>query len=118
MKNNKLLTMLICMTMLFSGVALASCGMNNTGSDSSGSIVSEVKTTATVKFDVNIEGYETNSVKDKTVSIGKRVPIVKAYVTGENPDNLQLYGWYTDKACTDLWDFKADRVQGDHQPTP
>ena len=113
MKNNKLLTMLICMTMLFGGVALASCGMNNTGSDSSGSIVSEVKTTATVKFDVNIEGYETNSVKDKTVSIGKRVPIVKAYVTGENPDNLQLYGWYTDKECTNAWDFKKDLVEED-----
>ena len=73
----------------------------------------EQKTTATISFDINLEGYQTNDVKPKTVSVGKRVPIVKAYVTGENPDNLQLYGWYTDKACTDLWDFKADRVQGD-----
>ena len=112
MKKNKLLTMLISMTMLFGGVALASCGTNNATSDSS-SISSEVKTTATVKFDVNLDGYETNSVKDKTISIGKRVPIVKAYVTGENPDNLQLYGWYTDKECTTAWDFKKDLVEGD-----
>lgn len=89
---------------------LASCGGG--GTDSS-SVTEEVKTSATVKFDVNLEGYETNSVKAKTVSIGKRVPIAKAYVTSDNPDNLQLYGWYTDKACTQAWDFKQDRVQDD-----
>lgn len=71
------------------------------------------KTSATISFDINLDGYQTNDVKPKLVSIGKRVPIVKAYVTGENPDNLQLYGWYTDEACTDMWDFKVDRVQGD-----
>ena len=111
MRKNKLLTMLLSIAMLFGTSAmLASCG--DGGTDSS-SAVEEVKTSATVKFDVNLEGYETNSVKAKTVSIGKRVPIAKAYVTSDNPDNLQLYGWYTDKACTQAWDFKQDRVQDD-----
>ena len=112
MRKNKLLTMLLSVAMLFGATAmLASCGEAAAGSSSSSE--SEVKTTATIKFDVNLEGYETNSVKDKTVSIGKRVPISKAYITGDNPDNLQLYGWYTDEACTQAWDFKEDTVQGD-----
>ena len=112
MRKNKLLTMLLSVAMLLGTTAvMASCG--ETAGDSSSSQVEEMKTTATIKFDVNLDGYETNSVKDKTVSIGKRVPISKAYITGENPDNLQLYGWYTDAACTQAWDFKEDRVQGD-----
>ena len=113
MKKNKLLTLLLSVTMALGGAALiASCDKPST--DSTSSVTqSEAKTTATVKFDVNLEGYETNSVKDKTVSIGKRVPIVKAYVTGDNPNNLQLYGWYADKECTQAWDFKKDLVEGD-----
>ena len=112
MKRNKLLTMLLSATFLFGAAAVfASC--NNGGGSTESSVEEQVKTTATIKFDVNLDGYETNSVKDKTVTIGKKVPIAKAYVTGDNPNNLQLYGWYTDKACTQAWDFKQDLVEGD-----
>ena len=111
MKKTKLLTMLLSVAMLFGATAvMASCG-DSGASDSS--VSSEVKTTATIHFDINLDGYETNSVKDKTVTIGKRVPIAKAYITGENPNNLQLYGWYADAECTHPWDFKKDKVQGD-----
>ena len=103
MKNKKLIT-LICaavMALGIGGVATA-CGVKDDGG----------KTTATVRFNVNTQS-ETNSVKDKTVTIGKRVTQPKAYILEENPDNFQVYGWYTDAACTQRWDFKTDRVQGD-----
>ena len=84
--------LLLSTTMIFTaGIAMTSCGDSGAGTSN---IVS--KATATIKFDINLDGYKTNVVKDKTVSIGKRVPIAKAYITNENPDNLQLYGWYTD----------------------
>ncbi len=105
--KKKILTLFLGVaTMLGATFAAVACGPIDEGDGSQ-------KTTATISFDVNLDGYQVNDVKPKTVSIGKRVPIVKAYVTGENPSNLQLYGWYTDEACTDSWDFKADRVQGD-----
>lgn len=72
----------------------------------------EEATTATVRFDVNTV-FETNVLKDKTVTIGKRVSKPKAYITQDNPTNLQVYGWYTDAACTEQWDFKNDRVNED-----
>ena len=106
MRKTKLLTILLSVaTLLGTAAALSSCGISDKGTQD--------KATATISFDINLDGYETNSVKDKTVSLGKRVPTVKAYITGDNPDNLQLYGWYTDEACTEKWDFKNDRVQGD-----
>ena len=109
MTKRSILMLLLSTTMIFTaGIAMTSCGDSGAGTSN---IVS--KATATIKFDINLDGYKTNVVKDKTVSIGKRVPIAKAYITNENPDNLQLYGWYTDAACTNMWDFKNDRVQGD-----
>ena len=106
--KKRLCTILLGLAAFFCVGTAAACA--TLSGDSAGAIP---KTSATIKFDINLSGYETNAVKDKTVSIGKRVPIAKAYVTSENPDNLQLYGWYTDKACTDKWDFKQDRVTGD-----
>lgn len=72
----------------------------------------EPATTATVRFDVNTV-FQTNVLKDKTVTIGKRVSRPSAYIIEDNPTNLQVYGWYTDIACTDQWDFKNDRVSED-----
>ena len=73
---------------------------------------SEAVQKATVKFDVNTE-HQTNSVKDKQVTIGKRVSKPDAYIIDDNPTNLQVYGWYTTADCTTAWDFKNDRVEGD-----
>ena len=69
-------------------------------------------TKATVTFDVNTD-HETNVIKDKEVSIGKRVSQPKAYILDENPDNLQVYGWYTTEDYEKRWDFKKDRVEED-----
>ena len=110
MRHKKILTMLLSAAMVFGVTAtVASCANNGAGSN----IVAGAKASATVKFNLNLDGYETNIVKDKQVKIGKRVPIAKAYITSDNPSNLQLYGWYTDAACTNAWDFKNDRVEGD-----
>lgn len=72
----------------------------------------EEKTTATVSFDVNTT-FTTNVIKDKEVTLGKRVSQPKAYILDENPDNLQVYGWYTTADCSEQWNFKTDRVQED-----
>jgi len=74
--------------------------------------VEENKTTAVVHFDINTE-HKTNVIKDKTVTIGKRVSKPNAYIIDENPTNLQVYGWYTSKDFTEAWDFKKGRVQDD-----
>ena len=102
MKNKKLIT-LICAAVMALGVGCiaTACGEGD-----------GAKTTATVRFNVNTTST-TNSVKDKTVTIGKRVSQPKAYILDENPENFQVYGWYTDAACTQRWDFKTDRVEGD-----
>ena len=106
MKIKKLITILCSVfVMSFACGALSSCnfGLGNE---------SKEKTTAVVSFDVNTE-LQTNSVKDKTVTIGKRVSKPGAYITSDNPTNLQVYGWYTTADCTTQWDFKNDRVQED-----
>ena len=102
MKIKKFLTILFT-AFVFTGVmgAMAACSSKD-----------EVKTKATVRFDVNTE-FTTNVVKDKEVTIGKRVSQPKAYILDENPDNLQVYGWYTTADCEDQWNFKDDRVQED-----
>lgn len=102
MKIRKFLTILFTALIMTCAVgAISACASEK-----------EVKTTATVTFDVNTE-FTTNDVKDKEVTIGKRVSQPKAYILDENPDNLQVYGWYTTADCTEQWDFKNDRVQGD-----
>ncbi len=115
MRKKKLLTALLSVAMLIGVTAAATACGDTTGNEQSTS--SEVSldtpaTSATIKFDVNTT-FATNLVKDKVVSIGKRVSRPKVYISDENPDNLQVYGWYKDAACTEPWDFKNDRVEGD-----
>ena len=110
--KKKLLTMLLSAFMLVgtAGVATA-C---NFGGGSAGNSVEEnvEKTTAVVHFDVNTT-LKTNALKDKTVTIGKRVSKPTAVITEDNPTNLQVYGWYTSPDFTEEWDFKKGRVEGD-----
>ncbi|MBQ7373491.1 MAG: InlB B-repeat-containing protein [Clostridia bacterium] len=69
--------------------------------------------TAVVKFDVNTE-LETNVIQEREIKIGRRVSQPKAFIKGDNPTNLQVYGWYTTKDCKadSKWDFKNGRVSG------
>ena len=101
----------ICSVFLLAGLGgvMTACG-NGGGSSSESETIAPA--TVTVKFDVNTT-LQTNVVKDKIVEVGKRVSRPKAFISEDNPTNLQLYGWYIDAACTQAWDFKNGRAQED-----
>ena len=109
--KKKLITILFSTLMLVSTAGvMTACNFNLGGANSVES--SEEKTTAVVHFDVNTT-LQTNSVKDKTVTIGKRVSKPTAVILEDNPTNLQVYGWYTSPDFTEQWDFKKGKVEGD-----
>lgn len=66
---------------------------------------------AIITFDLNTQ-FKTNVIKEKKVTIGRRVSQPKAYIIEDNPTNLQIYGWYTSKDFTEAnkWDFKNNKV--------
>ena len=103
----------VCSVFLLAGVGgvITACGGSSDGSSTSESGPVQAAT-VTVKFDVNTD-LPTNTVKDKVVEMGKRVSRPKAFISGDNPTNLQLYGWYLDQACTQAWDFKTGRATED-----
>ena len=108
--KKKLISILFSALMLVgtAGVATAcDFSFGGTGVESSAE-----KTTAVVRFDVNTT-LQTNVIKDKTVTIGKRVSKPTAVILEDNPTNLQVYGWYTSPEFTEEWDFKKGRVEGD-----
>ncbi len=109
--KKKLLTLLLsAVAMVSTAGILTAC---NGGGNSGESVESSVeKTTAVVHFDVNTT-LQTNVLKDKTVTIGKRVSKPTAVILEDNPTNLQVYGWYTSPDFTEEWDFKKGRVEGD-----
>ena len=107
--KKKLITILFSALMLVSTAGvMAACDFGGMGGTES----SVEKTTAVVHFDVNTT-LQTNSVKDKTVTIGKRVSKPTAVILEDNPTNLQVYGWYTSPDFTEQWDFKKGKVEGD-----
>lgn len=129
MKIKKLLTILFAvLAMTLTSAFVISCtGTGTTTSEKESEITSveenqsEVEseesvnaTEANVVFDVNTD-LATNVVRSRVVKIGKRVSEPKLFITGDNPTNLQVYGWYTSPECTDdtKWDFKNGRVAGD-----
>ncbi|MBQ8726218.1 MAG: InlB B-repeat-containing protein [Clostridia bacterium] len=113
MKNKKFLAILfsVILVVCIAVVALAiglSQGCNPSSESESTPANDNV---ATVVFDLNTE-YQTNVIKSKEVTIGRRVSQPKAYIIEDNPNNLQIYGWYTSKDFTEesRWDFKKGRV--------
>ncbi len=107
MKNKKLLIILISViSVVCIAVASTIIGIS--------CINNKNKDTAIVKFDVNID-LETNVIQQREIKKGRRVSQPKAFIKGDNPKNLNVYGWYTTKECTDStrWDFKKGTVQGD-----
>lgn len=106
--------------MLFSVCAMLLCcitfftGCNLFGSDSSSDSAnsSEQGKTCTVKFDL-CTTLSTNKIMDRTVQAGETVSEPTVAIRGENPDNLEIVGWYQDKAYTTLWDFDFDLVTSD-----
>ncbi|MBO5736589.1 MAG: InlB B-repeat-containing protein [Clostridia bacterium] len=109
--KKKLLTILCSSLMLVAMAGVMSAC--NFGGATESSVESNVeKATATVHFDVNTT-LQTNVIKDKTVTLGKRVSKPTAVILEDNPTNLQVYGWYTSPDFTEEWDFKKGKVEGD-----
>ena len=66
----------------------------------------------TVTFDLCTD-LETNPLLPKEVAKGDIVAKPTAVVTGENPNNAVLEGWYRDKEYTQKWSFFTDTVEED-----
>lgn len=116
-KWQKCLRSIVACTMAL--IAFGSCGIvgGNTSSGSSvggdSSIQSSVEENiCTVKFDLCTD-LKTNNIMDQEVEIGETVnkPIVA--VIGENPNNEEVEGWYTDAEYTTKWNFLTDVVETD-----
>ena len=107
MKNKKLLIIIISavlgVCLAVGGVILAIQITNNLKN----------KDTATVKFDVNTT-YETNVIQNREVKIGRRISQPKVFIKGDNPNDLNVYGWYKTKECKeeDRWNFKSNTITG------
>lgn len=106
MKSKKWLILILSLLVVaVSACFFTACG-NETSEEGSG------KTTVTVKFDVNTD-LQTNTTIDKEVTIGKRFSMPSVYITEDNPENLQVYGWYKEPECINRWDERKDRVSKD-----
>ena len=77
------------------------------GTDASGS-----GKTYTVKFELCTD-LMTNRIMDRTVEAGKTVDEPTVAIRGDNPENLEIVGWYQDEAYTTSWDFDFDLVTSD-----
>ncbi len=117
MKLKRLLTILFAIFAIsLTSVFAISCVATGETSSSEKESIEEpaVDNEADVIFDVNTD-LETNVIRPRSIVIGRRVSEPKAFITGDNPTNLNVYGWYTSKECTEdtRWDFKTGRVAGD-----
>lgn len=109
----KRLLMIVLATLSLSVLAVfgASCGTTGTQSESEQESTVEE---ALIVFDLNTD-MQTNVIREREIVIGRRISEPQALITGDNPNNLQVYGWYTSKECTEdtRWDFKKNKVSGD-----
>jgi len=97
--------MLLCCVTLFTGCT-------GLGGADSGTSCSETEQTYTVKFEL-CTTLTTNKIIDRTVKAGETVDEPTVAVRGDNPDNLEIVGWYEDEAYTMPWDFDFDLVMSD-----
>ena len=118
---------LILLSLLFVCLAVFSVGCFNAPGDSTGSenpgsdktseespSASESVTTTkfTVKFDLCTK-LDTTAVLPKVVEKGSTIEKPEVFVNGENDDNWQVSGWYTENTYETEWDFDMDEVEAD-----
>ncbi|MCQ3035982.1 MAG: InlB B-repeat-containing protein, partial [Bacilli bacterium] len=102
--NNKLLSFTFASLMTLSLVSCANKS-NNTGS----SIIDDGLIHVT--FDTNTE-LKTNNIKEQVFDApGQKLKEPVLVIISDNPDNLELYGWYTEKTFEHKWDFNNDLVE-------
>ena len=70
--------------------------------------------TYTVTFDLCTD-LQTTTALPRKVKAGTRIDEPKIYVTGDNPDNYEIEGWYSGKNYSEdsKWDFSFDSVESD-----
>ncbi len=58
---------------------------------------------------------QTTTALPRKVKAGTRIDEPKIYVTGDNPDNYEIEGWYSEKNYSEdsKWDFSFDSVESD-----
>jgi lipoprotein len=58
---------------------------------------------------------QTTTALPRKVKAGMRIDEPKIYVTGDNPDNYEIEGWYSEKNYSEdsKWDFSFDSVESD-----
>lgn len=101
-------------TCAMAAVMFCSCSIFDNGNDSSSSSEQSSETEAfyTVKFDL-LTDLKTNNIMDQEVRRGDVVTKPVVAVLGENPNNLEVEGWYTDSTYTEQWNFLTDVVESD-----
>ncbi len=68
----------------------------------------------TVTFDLCTD-LQTTTALPRKVKAGMRIDEPKIYVTGDNPDNYEIEGWYSERNYSEdsKWDFYFDSVESD-----
>ena len=68
----------------------------------------------TVTFDLCTD-LQTTTALPRKVKAGTRIDEPKIYVTGDNPDNYEIEGWYSEKNYSEdsKWDFSFDSVESE-----
>ena len=92
----------------------ASGGSNSSLSEGeSSSVIEEVDDGIyTVTFDPCTD-LKTNKILDQEVEKGSTVNKPFLAPIGDNPNNAEVEGWYTDPEYTDKWNFLTDTVESD-----
>ena len=64
-----------------------------------------------VTFDTNTT-LKTNNIKEQVFTeAGHKLKEPVLVITSDNPENLELYGWYREKTFVTKWNFDTDLVQ-------
>lgn len=113
--------LIILLGLLFASLTVFSAGCVEGSVDSSGSDKTSVESTptsesestdskVTVTFDLCTE-LDTTAVLPMTVEKGSTIEEPEVYVNGENDDNWQISGWFTENTYETEWDFDMDEVE-------
>lgn len=113
--------LIILLGLLFASLTVFSAGCVEGSVDSDGSDKTSVESTPTsesestdskvmVTFDLCTE-LDTTAVLPMTVEKGSTIEEPEVFVNGENDDNWQVSGWFTENTYETEWDFDMDEVE-------
>lgn len=113
--------LIILLGLLFASLTVFSAGCVEGSVDSDGSDKTSVESTptsesestdskVTVTFELCTE-LDTTAVLPMTVEKGSTIEEPEVFVNGENDDNWQISGWFTENTYETEWDFDMDEVE-------